>query len=500
MKRLSDESKSNVKQIVGVARPDFYIGGFIRPAWVVFIIFLSFIIHSSALIIAQEPAPEFNLKVLFTEKRATLNSLLIEKDKRNVLVLSFFDTTCEPCLKEMPHLHNLAQKYQDKDVKFYLVSIDRTTAQVVEDYTKKNNVTLPVLLDPYGIQTGEKYGVVVNQMAKLPKLCLISKNGYIKKFYEGYQENLEEVLSKEIDELLLEKAEPIVQVKKSILTVLFTNSTNGYLESCDCPDNPFGGLARRTSLVNDIKKDNPNVLLLDSGDVLPPYPDVLLAKYTLLVMEKVGYDLVALGDQEFILGTDYLKSEIEKSKLPFHSANLTTCQGETCTYLAPSHLIKNIGDLKVGIISVISPKVFNFFPKDKIKDLKVLSSTDTVQGFVDNFRKEVDLIIVISHSGYEEDIKLAKQISGIDLIIGGHSQTLVKNPSGPNNTLIVQTGEKGQYLGKLDLKFDEKKKVVSHTYQLFPLTKDIPDNQEVRALITEYQQEIEKAGKELLTK
>jgi len=486
---------------------------FIKKLKIVSIYFFSFIF---SLLFTQLPnyliaieigelAPDFNLKILFSEKRANFNSLLIQDEKRNVLVLSFFDTICEPCLKEMPHLHNLAKKYQNKDVKFYLVSIDRTTAQVVEDYTKKNNVTLPVLLDPYGIQTGEKYAVVVNQIAKIPKLFLISKNGIVKKIYEGYKENLEEILSKEIDLLLLEKPEPIQQVKKDVLTILFTNSTNGYLESCDCPENPFGGLVRRVTMVNELKKDNPQILLLDSGDTLSPYPDPLLAKYTLLAMEKVGYDVIALGDQELILGAEYIKLEIEKNKLPFYSANLTVCQGETCSYLAPSHLIKEIGNIKVGVISIISPKVFTFFPKDKIKGLKVLSSSETVQGFVDSFRSEVDLLIVLSHSSYEEDINLAKQIKGIDLIIGGHSQTLIKEPVIVGETRIVQAGEKGQYVGKLDIKFDEKKKrgehpFSSYQYQLFPLTKDIPDDQEVRALITEYQQEIEKTGKKLLTK
>ncbi len=471
----------------------------------VFAACLSFIILNSSFIVAEEPAPDFNLKLFFTEKRVGLNNLLTEDSKRNVLVLSFFDTTCEPCLKEMPHLHNLAKKYQDKEVKVYLVNIDKTAPDVVENFVKNNNITLPILLDPYGIQTGEKYGVVVNRMAKIPKLFLISKNGIIKKVYEGYQENIEEILSKEIDALLPEEVAVTPPVKKDTLTLLFTNSTNGYLESCDCPDNPFGGLVRRATLVKELKKDNPQVILLDGGDTLSPYPDALSAKYVFLAMEKVGYDAIALGDQELILGRDYIKSEIEKNELPFYSANLTTCQGDTCSYLAPSHLIKEIGNLKVGIISVISPKVFTFFPRDKMKDFKVLSATETVHGFVDNFRKEVDLIIVVSHSGYEEDVNLAKQIPGIDIIIGGHSQTLVKDAVGKNNTLIVQAGEKGQYLGKLDLKFDEKEKRGNHPfssyqYQLLPLTKDIPDDQDVRNLVVEYQQEIEKAGKKLLTK
>ncbi|OIP43523.1 hypothetical protein AUJ95_00545 [Candidatus Desantisbacteria bacterium CG2_30_40_21] len=440
----------------------------------------------------NQPAPDFKLKLLFGKNSLTLNKLLTHKDKQNVLVLSFFDTDCEPCLKEMPYLHQLAQKYQDRDVGIYLINIDKATNEVVEDFVKKNNITLPVLFDPYGLQSGARYGVIVKQTASIPKLFLINKNGYIKKIYSGYMENMVETFSKEIDALLIEKKEP--RGKTDTLTILFSNSTNGYLESCDCAENPFGGIVRMVTLVNEIRQENPTVLVLDSGDMFPPRPEPLLAKYMLLAMEKIGYDLIALGDQELIFGTEYIRKEIEKNKLPFYSANLTTCQDGTCSYLAPSHLIKEIGSFTVGIISIISSEVFTFFPKDIIKDLKVSDPVKQVQGFVNNFRKQVDLLVVVSHSGYEEDLRLAKQVKGIDVIIGGHSQTLVKNPSALPDTLIVQAGEKGQYLGKLDITIDENKKINLHQYQLLPLTKDIPDDKVVRELIMEYHQKVEEGS------
>ncbi|MFH1861030.1 MAG: redoxin domain-containing protein [bacterium] len=449
---------------------------------------ISFLFFSSAVFAEAEgvnrAAPDFKLKLLFKQNSLTLNKLLTQGNKQNVLVLSFFDTDCKPCLKEMPQLHQLSQKYQDQAVGIYLINIDKSAAQVVQDFVKKNNITLPVLLDPYGLQAGTKYGVITNQTASIPKLFLISKNGYIKKIYSGYKEDFVETLSKEIDALLLEKKEPIG--KTNILTLLFSNSTNGYLESCDCVENPFGGLVRRATLIKEIREDNPGVLLLDSGDMLPPRPEPLLAKYTFLAMEGMGYDLIALGDQELILGTEYIRKEIEKKKLPFYSANLTVCQDGACNYLAPSHLIKEIGSFTVGIISVISPESFMFFPKDVIKDLQVSDPVKQVQGFVENFRDKVDLIVVVSHFGYEEDLKLAKQVKGIDVIIGGHSQTLVKNAAILPGTLIVQAGEKGQYLGRLDIRFDEKKKIIAHQYHLLPLTKDIISDEDVRALIGQY--------------
>ncbi|MBI4778576.1 redoxin domain-containing protein [Candidatus Desantisbacteria bacterium] len=433
---------------------------------------------------ANQPAPDFRVKLLFEKNSLTLNKLLTKGDKQNVLVLSFFDTDCKPCLKEMPQLHQLAQKYQDTAVGVYLINIDKTTAEVVEDYVKKNNITLPVLFDPYGLQSGAAYGVITNQTARIPKLFLISKNGCIKKIYNGYMENLVETLSKEIDALLME--EKSQSGKPDTLTILFSNSTNGYLESCNCAENPFGGLVRRATMIKEIRQDNSGVLLLDSGDILPPRQDPLLAKYTMLAMEKMNYDLIALGDQELILGTEYICKEIEEKNLPFYSANLTVCKNKACNYLAPSHLIKEIGSFTVGIISIISHEVFTFFPKDLIKDLSVSDPVKQVQGFVDTFRDKVDLIVVVSHSGYEKDLRLAKQVKGIDVIIGGHSQTFVKNESVLPDTLIVQTGEKGQYLGRLDIRFDKKKKIIDHQYQLLPLTKDIVDDEDVRALIGQY--------------
>lgn len=448
---------------------------------------LSFLFSAEAEEVNQ-PAPDFKLKLLFGKNSLTLNKLLTQGNKQNVLVLSFFDTDCKPCLKEMPQLHQLAQKYQDRDVVVYLINIDKATSDVVEDFVKKNNITLPVLLDPYGLQSGAEYGVIINQAARIPKLFLISKNGYIKKIYSGYTENLVETLSKEIDALLIEKKEPMG--KANTLTILFSNSTNGYLESCDCAENPFGGLVRRATLIKEIRNDNPCVLLLDSGDIFPPRSDPLLIKYTMLAMERMNYDLIALGDQELILGTEYIRKEIEEKNLPFYSANLTICQDVACSYLAPSHLIKEIGSYTVGIISIISPEVFTFFPKELINDLKVTDPVKQVQGFVDTFRKQVDLLIVVSHSGYEEDLKLAKQVKGIDVIIGGHSQTFVKKASVLPDTLIVQAGEKGQYLGRLNIRFDKKKKIIGNQYQLLPLTKDIMDDEDVRALIGQYYLEL----------
>jgi peroxiredoxin len=440
----------------------------------------------------NQPAPNFRLKLLFGKNSLTLNKLLTKENKQNVLVLSFFDTNCKPCLKEMPQLHQLAQKYQDRTVGIYLINIDKATNEVVEDFVKKNNITLPVLFDPYGLQAGARYGVIKNQTASIPKLFLISKDGYIKKIHSGYMEDLVKTLSKEIDALLIEKEKP--RGKTDTLTILFSNSTNGYLESCDCAENPFGGLVRRATLIKEIREDNSEVLLLDSGDILPPWNDPLLAKYTLLAMGKMNYDLITLGDQELILGTEYIRKEIEEKNLPFYSANLTICQDKTCSYLAPSHLIKEIGSFTVGIISIISPEVFTFFPKEIIKELKVSDPVKQVQGFVDSFRDTVDLIVVVSHSGYEEDLRLAKQVKGIDVIIGGHSQTLVKNASVLSDTLVVQTGEKGQYLGKLDITIDENKKINAHQYQLLPLTKGIPDDEVMRELIMEYHQKVEEGS------
>ncbi|MBI4707321.1 MAG: hypothetical protein HY761_05295, partial [Candidatus Omnitrophica bacterium] len=105
--------------------------------------------------------------------------------------------------------------------------------------------------------------------------------------------------------------------EKESITIVYTGNTDGYLESCHCPGNPFGGLAKRATCLEKLRKEKSNLVVVDSGDLFPKDPYELQAKYCLKVMKLLKYDAIMIGDQEFILGSDFIKQHIDKDKLPF---------------------------------------------------------------------------------------------------------------------------------------------------------------------------------------
>jgi len=443
-------------------------------------------------------APHFSMESANGEK-VTLDKLVGTGAERSVVILSFFDVMCEPCLKELPHIKNLYAKYiNDAEVKIRLVNIDEKGKEVVDPYIKKHEVNVPILLDPFGLMAGEKYGVVSAGRAKVPQLFVISKNRVVKEIVTGYKEDLEPFLSSLIETLKAEKV--IIELPKK-LTIAYTSSTNGYLESCDCPENPFGGLVRRATAIKDLRQKEPALLFVDSGDDLSPYPNEVLPEYVFKIFSMLDYDAMGIGDQEFVNGSSYINNIIEKKpygELPFLATNLQLCDEKLCWDVTQPYMVKKIGRYNVGILSVVSPDIFAFYPEKITKGLKIKDPVETLNTYIPEVRKKAGIIVIISHSGIEEDKKLAEAVDGIDVIIGGHSQTLLEQPVEINNTLIVQGGENGQRVGKLTLNFSEEGKRVSYNNEFIVLAKTIADDEAVRTLINKYNNRLKKEGEKLL--
>jgi len=410
-----------------------------------------------------------------TGKKVSLSSILADNKP---VVISFFATWCEPCLKEIPHLQNLQKA---GNVKIYLINIDNLSKEKISQFLKKNNITLPVLLDPDAKKTGEGYEVLKAGKASIPKLFLLSPSGIIKYISSGYDENIEQMLYKKIAESSAE-----AQKKPQELAIFFTNSANGYLESCDCPTHPYGGLVRSATYLKQQRQKHPDNLLLDSGDLLPPYVSSQLAGTVFKIYELLNYDAVGIGDQEMSY-SDFVKN-MDNYKIPFLSSNMNYCEGNSCKFLTAHEKIIEKRNLRIKILSIIHQDVFALYPEKITEKLKILDIEETLA----NTGKDYDLLILISHSGFDIDKTIAERFKGIDIIIGGHSQTLLEKPVKIGETFIVQAGPDAQNIGKLVLKFDENKKIISYDYEITPLTKDIPDDPQIRNLINEYKQKIKK--------
>ncbi len=413
----------------------------------------------------------------------------------SIVILGFFDTNCKPCIKELPHLEKLFDRYRsDSNVKIRMIALDESK-KVIKNYIKKYNVTLPVLHDPGGWKAGANYGVVKGGRAEIPQIFVVGKKGRIRKHIRGFKEHIETILTQTIEYL---KNEKVNKKKVKEAAIIYSNSVNGYLESCNCPENPFGGLVRRMTAVKKIRKKHLNSILLDSGDNFSVRSDKLLAEYVLKMMSVIGYDAVCIGDQELIMGIDYLEKNI--NRLPFISANISRCDDTKCWDLTEAYKIKEIGGVKFAIIGVTNPDVFMLFPRDKIEGMDIRDHKEVLNGLIPSLKKRADIIILLSHSGDEEDKKIAQEIPGIDIIVGGHSQTLHKEPLKVGSTLIVQAGKDGHRLGKLILTFDKNKKIKSYKNEMILLLKDIPDDTAGKAIVEEYKVKAKKNLKKILIK
>jgi peroxiredoxin len=428
-------------------------------------------------------APPFTCPLFPTKKRIDV-VLREELAKGNVVLMSFFDENCKPCKVEIPRLTKMIQGFEGKPLSAYLVYIGDANEETVRKFLDDNGFTLPVIWDAEGYRVGERFKVVEGGMAHVPQIYAVSKNGIIKGAWRGFPETEDAKLEALLRELVVEEklAPPVAEN----VTILFTNNTNGMLGPS--PAIEVGGLARRATMLKQQRKASDTVILLDAGDIFPTSSDLARTEKVVTAYEMFGYDAVTIGEAEFVNGLKYLRSLTESRKLPFISSNVKICENEVCSDMAKSNLIANVGKKKVGIFAFMNKDTLGFTPSERLKDgklyVKIVDYMPGLKGFMERYRSEVDVIIVLSHAGIEADRQLAIEVPGIDVIVGGHSQTFLPNPTKEGNTLIVQAASDGQYVGKLVLKFNDNGKPMLESYELLGLTKGVKEDPEVKAVIS----------------
>jgi 2',3'-cyclic-nucleotide 2'-phosphodiesterase (5'-nucleotidase family) len=201
--------------------------------------------------------------------------------------------------------------------------------------------------------------------------------------------------------------------------------------------------------------------MLDAGDFLfkkfsNPIPENELKMTTekaYLMIESfnfLGYDALGIGDDDLSLGKEFLMGTSKKAKFPFLSSNLM--DEESGRILFHPYILKSINGLRVGIFSLLSPDTFLGQGDSRRKGLIFRSPVETAQSMVKELQSKTDLILLLSHLGYQKDMELAQTVSGIHAIIGSHTGINLPYPPIVNNkTIILQTVPKGMYAGRLDL-------------------------------------------------
>ena len=259
------------------------------------------------------------------------------------------------------------------------------------------------------------------------------------------------------------------------LTVLHTNDQHSRIEPFDSSysRNPNqGGFARRATLIQQIRSQEKNVLLLDAGDIFQgtPYFNFYGGELEFKLMSMMGYDAATMGNHDFDNGLDGFLKALPNAKFPFNTSNYdfsnTILDGKTEKY----KIFKKDG-IKVGLFGV-GIELDGLVGKKQYQETKYLNPVEIAQHYADFLRKEkgCDLVICLSHIGYDyrddadkiSDKKLAAQTDNIDLILGGHTHTFLPEPQSftnksGKNVLVNQVGWAGLLLGRIDFYFDKNK-------------------------------------------
>jgi len=254
------------------------------------------------------------------------------------------------------------------------------------------------------------------------------------------------------------------------LTILHTNDMHAQFvphEAAWVKDNPkpmVGGFVRLAELIDSIRALRPATLVLDAGDVMTGNPitdiqyDGAEGGALFQMMNLIGYDAWSPGNHDFDVSQDNLRALVRIAGFPTLSANLVNDHGEFPIGNRPYAVFEK-GGLRIGVIGLISPELYDLVNQNNLVGIRVLSTAETVQKYVAELRPKSDLIILLTHQGVDFDSALATNLSGVDLIVGGHSHTRLRAPKTVNGVPIVQTGSYTESLGLVEITVDNGKVV-----------------------------------------
>nr|WP_106783648.1 choice-of-anchor I family protein [Lysinibacillus timonensis] len=301
--------------------------------------------------------------------------------------------------------------------------------------------------------------------------------------------------------------------KNFSLSIMHTNDTHASLDNAP----------KTVTAVKEVRAEKPDALLLNAGDVFSGtlYFNEFQGQADLKMMNLMGYDAMTFGNHEFDLGSSEdghqgLVDFIKGANFPFVSSNVNFTADEKFTGLfsdlissEPENgkiyngIIKEINGEKVGIFGLTTAETKDLSSPGAItfEDYKV-EAEKAVKAFED---KGVDKIIAITHIGYDDnaaidnDLTLAKEVEGIDVIVGGHSHTTLKEPivvkEDATPTVIVQAGANNSNLGLLDVEFDKNGVVVGQAGKLIAIGDQVEDA-EAKKILTPYKEKVQELAEQ----
>ena len=270
----------------------------------------------------------------------------------------------------------------------------------------------------------------------------------------------------------------------------------------------IGGLALLSGYINKVRREEENVLYVIAGDMVQG--SLIDTEYkgisTIEIMNYLAPDVVSLGNHELDYGLEHLLFLEKMANFPIVNANLYI--KKYYKRLMMPHIILKKAGLDILFIGIITEKVMDTISRDSMigSFISIEEASREIGRICDAYRNDdIDLTVLLTHIGFDSDRELAKMLNpawGVDLIIGGHSHTILEHPVKENNILIAQAGVGTDHIGRFDIFVDDDtNSIVDYGWQLIEISEKTA-NPDLNLLeyIHSYQQEVDRKYNTLLAK
>jgi len=217
-------------------------------------------------------------------------------------------------------------------------------------------------------------------------------------------------------------------------------------------DDGRGGFAKLAAVVKRERAEG-QTFLVHSGDTLSPslLSGIDKGAHQIDILNQMGVDLFTPGNWEFGFGAEVLRQRVAALTFPVLACNVE--DATTAELEFDATLVKETGGVRVGFIGLTSPIVGQTMPPSFGLGLRFTDPVDAVAPHVRRLRHDerVDLVVLVSHFGFPQDVQLAREVDGLDVILSSHTHNLLTAPVRVGRTVLMQSGFGGAHLGRLDL-------------------------------------------------
>jgi len=299
-------------------------------------------------------------------------------------------------------------------------------------------------------------------------------------------------------------------MKTKRFTILHSNDMHGdFLAEVQGQEGRLiGGLALLSGYINKVRREEENVLFVISGDMVQG--SLIDSEYkgisTIEIMNYLAPDVVCLGNHEFDYGLPHLLFLEKMANFPIVNANLYIKQYNK--RLMRPYLILNKAGFDIMFTGIITEKVMDSIKQDElIGSFVTLEEASHEVGKITNAYKndDIDLTILLTHIGFESDLELARLLRpewGIDIIIGGHSHTVLEEPARENDILIAQAGVGTDQVGRFDIIVDDDtNSIIEYRWQLIPIDEKIAEpDRRLEEYINSFKEEVDRKYNTIICK